>query len=253
MIDKLYEMICKSVPDYQGKICVPISGGLDSRVLAGIIGRRRKIDLAYCQYHVGDDWDDRHMDYATEIQKHCNVDRFVKIGTSPRDVERDEGLIENIPFPEIQRKCGNFTGVRILAEDTGLKEYTMIGGHGLDVMTGIAVNPLTIFGKYKQIDEALLQKMAKNRHILSHVYGHFFKDWDLPFWNYELYDFCLKLPMKYRFNQYLYRKMIQKFFPELAKIPRADMNVPMNIGEVRYFYERCKYSLKKYCRNHSKK
>jgi len=193
MIDKLYKMLCKSVPHYQGKICVPISRGLDSRVLAGIIGQRRRIDLAYCQYHKGDDWDDRHMGYANEIQKNCNVNLFLRIGTFPKDVERDEDIIQNIPYHEIQRKCGNFTGLRILNEEYPLKEHTIIGGHGLDVMTGVAVNPFTMFGKYKKFDDELPQKMAKNKYILREVYGYFFKDWDLPFWNDELYDLCLSL------------------------------------------------------------
>jgi len=39
--------------------------------------------------------------------------------------------------------------------------------------------------------------------------------------------------------------MIKKYFPELAVIPREGMDVSMDIGEIRYFYERVKHWLRK--------
>ena len=137
-----------------------------------------------------------------------------------------------------------YTGLRKLNEIVDTSDYTFIVGHGLDSLTGVGVNPLTLFS-YKKKDVETSSK--RHRYLWStfpNTYGKFGK-WDSPLWSWDVEEFCLDLPLKYRFHQYLYRQMIKKYFPELARIPREGMDVGMDIGEIRYFYERTKYWLRK--------
>ena len=248
MIDKLYELFEKSIPDYEGKICVPISGGLDSRVLAGLIAKKRKkvnqpIELSYCQFFI------KHpvklgtqikpVKYARQIADICGVERFEPICVN-YDTDEDLEAIKGLACEDQLKQSRMYTGVRILNEQVNLKDYTIISAHGPDSFTGIGVNPFTLF-TYKERDiKTSYKRVQYFNSIFPGTYGAFAK-WDCPVWGNELTEWCENLPLKYRFHQYLYRQMIKKYFPELAVIKREGMDVSMDIGEVRYFYERTKH------------
>ena len=243
----MYELFIESIPDYKGKICVPLSGGLDSRVLAGLISKKRKIDLTYCQYElkhpmiIGTQLET--VDYSRKIADICGIERFEPICVN---YEKDEDVdaVKGLPMESNLLKSRMYTGLRILNDRIDLSDYTIISGHGLDSITGVGVNPLTLL-TYKRKDiETEIKRDQYFDYIFDATYGAF-GEWDCPLWNPQIIEFCMRLPMKYRFHQRLYRQMIKKYFPELAKVPREGMNVRMNIGEIRYFYERLKYWLKK--------
>lgn len=246
MIDKMYLMFMDSIPDYEGKICVPLSGGLDSRVLAGLISKKRKIDLSYCQYEL--DYPVRigrnikSVGYARQIATTLNIP-FHSINVN--DFTFDDMLaVKGLPMEATLLKSMMYTGLRKLNDIVNLKDYTIIVGHGLDTLTGVHVNPLTLFNyeKFERKDHIKMSEYFLK--VFEGTYGDFAK-WDCPLWNGELSTFCINLPLKHRFHQRLYRQMIKKYLPELAKIPREGMDVRMDIGEIRYFYERFKYWLKK--------
>ena len=53
-------------------------------------------------------------------------------------------------------------------------------------------------------------------------------DYSSPFLDYELIDFILRLPLKFRKNQYLYRKMLIKYYPEIFRLPtKANFGLPL--------------------------
>ena len=247
MIDKMYQMFMDSIPDYKGKICVPLSGGLDSRVLAGLISRKRKIDLSYCQYllkypiKIGKQIEN--VSYARKIAEACGVERFETVCVN---YVKDEDLkaVRGVAHEDQLNRSGMYTGLRILNERIDLSEYTMISAHGLDTLTGIHVNPPGLFnyrGKEKRDRKKMVDYFTS---IFPATYGAF-GEYDCPLWGDELNEWCFNLPVHYRFHQKLYRQMIKKYFPELAVIPREDMHVSMDIGEIRYFYERFKFWLRK--------
>jgi len=246
-IKNMYELFMDSIPDYKGKICVPISGGLDSRVLAGLISKKRKIDLTYCQYYIKHPvklgTQIRNIKYARQIAQVLNIERFEPICVN-YEVDGDLEAIKGLSHEDQLKKSRMYTGLRILNERVNLKDYTIISGHGLDTITGIHVNPLTLFSYKEKEFEDRLKMTDYYFAIFDDTYGRFAK-WSCPLWNTEVNDWCFNLPYRYRFHQYLYRQMIKEYFPELAVIPREDMHVRMNIGELRYFYERTKYWLKK--------
>ena len=240
----MFEVMLKNIPVYSTKVCVPLSGGLDSRVLAGLITCKQKVDLSFCQYRL--DYPIiinrgiANVSYARQIAGVLNIPFYsININEDNReDREAIKGLGDTV------KKSRMYTGIRKMNDIVNLKDYTIVVGHGLDTVTGVHVTPLTLFNyeKFEVRDRIKMHDYFNN--IFPGTYGRFAK-WDCPLWNREVVEFCLSMPLKYRHLQRAYRFMIKKYFPELAKIPREDMHVRMDIGEIRYFYERTKYWLKK--------
>ena len=241
MLETMWKLFNKAIPDYDGKICIPLSGGLDSRVIAGIIAQRRKIDLSYCQWFTGRPRQTTLTDlgYAFQISKLCQVKGFEPVKVD-NPIQEDLDAVKGIPLEKNLLKSRMYTGLRILNERVDLSEYTIICGHGVDSFTGVHVNPEHLFN-YKKYDDDMERKMkVMFESIFPATYGKFAK-WDCPLWDRDLIDFCVGLPFKYRFHQYLYRQMIQKYLPELAQIKRSGIHVPMTIGETHYFAVRVKH------------
>jgi len=247
LVDEMFKVFDSSIPDYQGKICIPLSGGLDSRVLAGLIARRRNIDLAFNQYEekIPDQlsYGIRNVKYARQIAEVLGIENFYTINTDEATQE-DEDAVKGLPDDKKVIKSKMFTVLRKLNEIVTTSDYTFLLGHGVDSLTGIGVTPFTLHN-YQNFDDLTAEKRIRYfTGIFPGTYGRFGK-WDCPLWNEELIKFCLDLPLKHRFMQRLYRKMINKYFPELAVINREDMHCAINVGETKYLTYRTAYFLKK--------
>ena len=245
MIDKAYSLFVDSIPDYKGKICVAISGGLDSRLLAGLVSKKRKIDLAYTFYRTKDrvlGQGTNALPFAAKIAKECKVDKYFQICVD-NDTKEDRRL--TMGYPKVQKRK-TLTGLRKLNGKVKLKDYTVLLAHGADSYTGVEVNPLTLFSYKKKDEETKQKKILYEKEIFPITFGRYFKDWDIPLWNDQLVEFFLGLPFRYRFQQNLYRKMIIKYFPELAKIPREDIGKSICVGEFRYLIDRAIFRFNKW-------
>ena len=129
------------------------------------------------------------------------------------------------------------TGLRRLEIAVGgsLKEYTFIGGHGLDVFMGGAVNLFSILkGNYLKADRYMVARMIEAKLNVKVLYEHFFKEAIFPFSNPDFVDWCMELPVMKRMNQKLYRDTMNLYFPEMASIPRDGVDVPPNCNEFKY-------------------
>jgi len=246
LIDELYFFINDAVSDVDGKILVPISGGLDSRVLAGILSKRRQIDLSYVyiteKYY-------RHSDYARRIQEILNVGRFVEIFVSEKDINEERYIYHDYGLPVTPM----LSALRHLDSHYNLKDYTLYIPHGLEFLTGIEINPISLLTgkchgkKIKDYEGWFVKDFHPNMEDkwIQTIGCHFTKHAISATWSSSLVEFCLDLPLQYRFHQYLYRKMIRKYFPKLAAIERDGMDIRMDCGEVKYFMARIKYFIKK--------
>lgn len=244
-VETIYNLLRKSILERlpAGKICIPISTGLDSRVVAGIVREIREIDLMYHQFY-GESTKD--LRYIKQISELCNS-RLTITKIYKSDIIDDKDKISKLTYPEIIMESGNYTGLRLTQTLTpyNLKNYTFLVPYGLDALTGIGVNPLTLFN-YRDYDKYYMEKKHYvNETFLQDTWRHFGKGAINPIWDNQLIKFCLALPVRYRFHQYLYRKMIKKYFPDLAAIPREGMNCKIDCNELTYFYKRTIYYFRK--------
>lgn len=226
------EKLCGNVLE-EDKICVPVSGGLDSRVLAGILARHRRIDLIFTIYYQ----DENNFEYAMEIAERLKPKRFLPVFFDSENIANDKHVISSLPNPEHNFLSGNYTAIRKLNDVIDLSKYTVLVPYDLDIWTGIGVNLLTLH-KYVEIDlKQFIKSHEVNRPQLQ-VWEQFFKKAINPFDDKDFINWCLSLPVSHRFNQRLYRKMISEYLPKLADIPREGTHVAPNANELRYFYAR---------------
>jgi hypothetical protein len=171
------------------------------------------------------------------------IENFYTINTDETTPE-DEAAVKGLPDEKKVLQSKMFTVLRKLNEIVPTSDYTFLLGHGVDALTGIGVTPFTLHN-YQKLDEITAQKRIRYYEgIFPGTYGKFGK-WDCPLWNDNLIRFCLDLPVKHRFMQSLYRKMIKKYFPELAAIKREDMHCAINVSEPKYLAYRTAFFLKK--------
>lgn len=243
--DDLFQVIERAIPpSVDGKVCIPISGGLDSRVLAAMWKnyRQQPIDLSYCQF------DFKHpivlgkqlesVTYARRIAELTHVKQFEAVCVI-EDTQADRDAVKHFELAPKLVKSKMYTGLRLLSERVpDLKEYVAIVGHGMDVWSGNSVHLGTLFKQsYKNIDRETVQLvMPINVTELGSLYRMFFKDVIFPFWNEKLINYCLDMKLKERFHQRAYRRMLDLYFPDVASIPREGLFVPPNCSEFRYGY-----------------
>jgi len=236
LVEQLYEKINNTIPEIKGKVFIPLSGGLDSRVMAGIINNRQPIDLSYVHFKVGSDT--RHVSYSTQIADELDIKKYYVIPIYQHEIDYDFNHVSNLP------KTESYTAFKKLSDIVNLKEYTLIMPHGMEYMTGIHITQFDLFysNKNKKIDDWYLNIWRPIETKWVEFYKSFFKD-IITTWQDDLVNYCLNLPLKYRCNQRLYRQMIIRYFPKLASIPRDTMNFRIDQGEFKYTLNRLRYSI----------
>lgn len=240
MVDELYylfrEIISEKVSQIKGKICVPISGGLDSRLIAGFL--RDRIDLVLIFGNPGA----KHIEYAHRIAQAVGYKKAI-IVTTVNDDELEQYVYDVEWINGLSESTKAYCHLNHANDIVDLSQYTFVIPHMLDPYMGGNVNLLTLF-KQKQTVEywQYYEKDISNKGAL--IYKHF-GGYVNPIMDDRLKDFCDKLPLRYKFHQYLYRQMFKKYFPELAAIPRDNMGVRMDCNELVYFIARTIRFIKK--------
>ena len=195
IVDEMWDLQNRLIPDYEGKIFISITGGLDSRVLAGIIGMRRDIDLGYYYWHPG----------------------------TYQNIKHIEKIVNKLPYKDFKFIQGAGHGVTkqkihpLSAIPVNLKEYQyIINGFG-DIATGMSMT----LGRNRSF------YMQKDFFVPGGFYAQDFKTLnyfglvDNPLWKPEFIGYMHSLPKRLRFFQYAYIQMIKKYLPHLYDIPRC--------------------------------
>ena len=179
-----------------GKLCIPITGGLDSRVLAGVVRQHREIDYSYFYWSEGTRMNVPHVQ---AIADRCRVKKFELIKLD--NVYNTDDAVDEIK--------------RILPKS----DYIWGCNHHGDVMTGMKKS------RSAERDYFLNELLVENENK-RFLYTETFKSIWRPWWNSRITGFMLSLPRWDRIFQRLYVEMIKKYLPDLAKIPRCYESYP---------------------------
>ena len=243
----LYEIIQQNVDQIKGKICLPISGGLDSRVIAGFLQLlQRNIDLVI----VYGNENDKHVSYAKRIARETGYkDKIIRVSITQEEIEKNSDIVQSINGLSHMSTL-NYCCLKKINQEVDLSEYTFLIPYALDWLTGIKINALTVWRGVKyfyQADHCFVNSYYPDICLNGFkIYQLFGKDVINPlWWSSNLFEFCSRLPLKERFHQRLFRRMIKGYFPNLAAIPRAGMNCRMDCNELTYFIYRTGYWIKK--------
>ena len=183
-IDEMWQLFQSSIPDYQGKIWVNMTGGLDSRVLAHIISQRRQIDMGFYYYYKESEHNLKHVEKLVE---RMDYKRFI--------------------FIKLDRFGYGGFDIAIKKLDVDPMEYTYIVNVYGDVITG-----------------RLKTKSKERKHYLSltderNIVKTKFKSVELACWNPRLVGYLCNMSRYDRIFQHAYRMMIRKYMGD--NIPRC--------------------------------
>jgi len=189
--DTLWEIMCDCVNYHSGEIIIPTTGGLDSRILSGIIEKKGYISNWTYWFRCPDN--------------KINEDHIIKLS----EIQKKHLIIIDVPsLPE-----GFKYGMGKLNEKALLKHHRIAIPFHMDVMAG------------------MLKSRKKERFYFQHTYPameeKFYPNYSLwgevlrPFDNPRLIGYILSLPRKDRMFENCYIKMLNKYLPELAEVPRC--------------------------------
>ena len=183
----MWELHLRLIPDYSGKIAIPLTGGLDSRVIAGIIGMKRIIDLGYYYW------------YPETKQNIIYVERLLK-----RLPYLNFEFIEVESYDRSKRKR---MPIKILAKKYDLKKYTLVQ-HGFgDISTGAYWKLSKMRQMYCYHNFNLVDCDGKVK---------YFKSVENPLYHPAYIGYMHSLPRRLRLFQYAYIQMIREYLPHLC-------------------------------------
>ena len=177
------------IPD--GKLCIPITGGLDSRVLAGVVRQHRDIDYSF--YFLSEKTK-MNIPHVKAIADKCRVKKFelIKLDNVYNTDEAVDEVMKIFPKNKYIFGCHYYGGTITGMMKTHKQE------------------------RYYFLNESLVEE-----EYIKSFWADKFKEIWRPWWNARLVGYMLSLPRRDRIFQRLYIKMIKKYLPDLANIPRC--------------------------------
>jgi len=187
MIENLYKIHKESIPDYEGKIWVNVTGGLDSRVLAYLISQKREIDFGF--YYYGEETK-HNLVHISNIVKQLDFNEFAYIKMDKAGYGQFDAAVERTgkspcKYTYVVNSYGDGISTRFTKKSRERKFYLNIYGDETD--------------------------MPKTK----------FREIDMPLWNPRLVGYMHSLPRWQRWYQKAYIQMIKDYMPEIADIPRC--------------------------------
>lgn len=245
------------------QIVVPLSGGLDSRIIAGMLRRMGVEDIVcYCYGHpdnresktskkvaeeLGYPWHfiehtqeaweacylspemQEYQRYSANLASQPHIQDFFAVYTLKKEnIVREDAvfvpghagdMISGSHIPASYRKKGDYSQKKVV-DDLLAKHYALLGWehNGLRSLYsqkiergygGIEIhdndsgaNALEYFDFYERQVKFIVNSIR--------IYEFFGYTWRLPFWDAELIDFYLHVPLHHRIGQRLYKKYARK-------------------------------------------
>lgn len=214
IIDEMWQVHLASIPRYEGKLFVPLTGGIDSRILVGII-RHLKMDVELFGYYYYQKCDKHNLFHITEI---INIYNYAGFDFYLNPSEDYMAFDNHTAFTEMNTKY-NFKDFILIVHRDGLEINGGVwpGKHRRDYWYKRIVDPPE---KYNE--------------------SQWFKETSYPFFNALWVGYMDSLPKRYKLKQYGFIQMIKKYLPEVYNIPRCyDKGyppVPLNNFTLRKLY-----------------
>ena len=189
VVDELWQLHLDMTPDYKEPLFVSLTGGMDSRLLAGILRFYKDIEIDLGVYfYREEEYNLPHIKKLVDILGYKNFE-FIKRNGRDRWYE---------------------DSWRRLNEKYDLKKYVYVSHkHGLQnagaLISSSKRNMRWWAGHYTEIDE-----------IENSLYR--FKKTSYPYANPYYVGFCYAMPKWYRFKHNAHIQMLKKYLPQIADV-----------------------------------
>ena len=207
--DLLYEKykdVFKDVP--KGKLCVPLTGGLDSRVLAHFLPH---IDLSFYIYTQRTY---KNLNIVQKLWDHFKVDKTYPIYIT----DSFETAADALKLSGDVRRWWLIAGLNKLSKKIDLTDYTICINEHSDFYTGLHLKL-----RHKSYENYYINNVIpQHNKTFSDTFNNYFGNYWAPTIEGDFFIWCLNnLNYFDKFMQRTYRKMIKKYMPELYHIPRC--------------------------------
>jgi hypothetical protein len=194
-VDELWDILVDAVQISavgEDMFCTPITGGLDSRVLMGIM-RERGIPIRL-SYWIRTPQNLINTEHIFTLRALLKPDYFhvIDVDELPKD------------FPWAIEQLGKLQT---------LKQYSFIMALNMDVYTGML--------KTRKKERAYFKTTHPQMYLDTMRINKPFKEVILPFENTRTVGYLMSLNRRDRFFQGLYMDMIREKLPDLAEVPRC--------------------------------
>ena len=195
LIDDMWQVHLACIPRYEGKLFIPLTGGLDSRILVGII-RHLKMDVELFGYYYYQKCDIHNLEHITKI---TNIYNYAGFDFYLNPLDDYMAFNHHKAYTEMNQKY-NFKDFTLIIHRDGLEINGGLwpGKRRRDYWYVRAVNPR------EKYDES-----------------QWFKEVSYPFFNALWVGFMDSLPKHLKFKQHGFIQMIRKYLPEVYDIPRC--------------------------------
>lgn len=230
--------------EYDYKDLAPLSAGLDSRMTNYVIKKIHKEPILNITYSETMEEDFKvPMKISNELKNHWlfkNLNNGLALYSIDDMIKYTDGIIYYM-WPS---QLNDFTKL-IEKDNLGIIHTGVIG----DVVIGTFFKDLNkkqyelgdgAFSKkllsklrqyvdivnYSNYEEGMMYNRACNGAILG--YSMTFQEFTeamSPFMNVDFFDYCMSIPIKYRFNHNIYYKWVNKYHPEAAKYSHNGVDI----------------------------
>lgn len=260
-LDAVYLQINKN-DEYNYDNVAPLSAGLDSRMTNYVIKKIKNEPILNITYSetMEDDFKVP-MEISSELKNHWlfkNLDNGLSLNFIDESIEFTDGIIYYMWPSQLYDfiKLINTENIGII--HTGVIGDVVIGTFYKDLKNkeyklGNGAFSTTLIKKlekyvnqvnYNNYEEGMIYNRACNGAILG--YSMTFQEFTeamSPFMNVDFFDYCISLPIKYRYNHHIYYKWVNKYHPDAAKYPHN--GISMNDKKLlKISYKGRMYSLK---------
>lgn len=138
--------------------------------------------------------------------------------------------------------CKQFSKSRQATEGEVMSEP---GFNPLKCLPNSSIIDKSIISGFEQVDMTVRQRQFIMPQVLPEAYGI-----KTPFLNTNWVNFCLSLPLAFRKNQILYKKILQQTFPDLFKLPtKNSAGLPLAESKGKKYVKKARLKARKWLRN----
>ncbi len=259
-ITLLEDSICSYAHD-DSKIIVPLSGGLDSRTISCFISKKKKVEALHVDYgyekklaaRIANELDINLKTYPLTSFDVNSIEPFILCASHSihqfwiysflkKHLESTNGtlVLDGYLMNEV---IGGLSTIKQTDYSNINKIYPPLG-KAFDFILGDKIKDEYYERHDLQVKESLTNCPSHNDYdkylyfttlnygrrytLLFSIVHQYLCSVGLPILDYDFMDFCHKIPFELKINSKLYRDMVSKSFPEIAKIPWSRNRLPLN-------------------------